>query len=643
MNLLTAENLTMTFADRLIFQDLSFTVNSEDKIGVIGVNGSGKSTLLKILAGQQEYDSGNIMRKRDLRTEYLAQITDYPADMTVLEAVLQGPSPTFRLIRDYVHAQHALEANPEDTAVQTQFFRLSGQMDEAGAWSIESEAKSVLTQLGITGFTQPVGPMSGGERKRVALASALIQDAELLILDEPTNHLDPTAIEWLEGYLQQYKGALMMVTHDRYFLERVTNVILEIDARKLFRYEANYSRWIELKTERLALEEAMWEKHKNLLQRELAWMRQGAKARSTKQQARISRFETLNSTEGPPAREQINLDTVSSRLGRKTIELKSVGKSYGDRQLFSDFSYLLPRSDRLGLIGPNGSGKTTLLNILAGLIEADSGEREVGSTVKIGFFRQMSVDMDPTLRVIEYIRESAETIKTATGVLSATQMLELFLFDSALQGTLIGKLSGGERRRLYLLKVLMEQPNVLLLDEPTNDLDIMTLSVLEDYLEDFPGAVVVVSHDRYFLDRVVDHMLAFEPGERIVHFGGDFHAYMADWKTRQFTEKTEKQLNSELASQAASERSRNQVKLRLTMGEKHELKTIDERIEALEEKLEQFTELTAAAASDYVRLQELSEEEAGIQASYDELTERWMFLQEKVEAIRAEDDGAASV
>ena len=633
MNLINVENLTMTFADRVIFEDLAFTVNSEDKIAVIGVNGSGKSTLLKILASVQVYDAGTITRKRGLRIEYLAQDADYPEGMTVMDAVLRGDSPMLKLIRDYHELQAAMEADTNDQTVQKRYFSLAAKMDEMNAWSNESEAKRALTQLGISDFRADVSVMSGGEKKRVALASSLIQAADLLILDEPTNHLDPAAIEWLEAYLAQYKGALLMVTHDRYFLERVTNVILELDRRRIYRYEANYGRWLELKAERLQMEEATWAKQQNLYRRELAWMRQGAKARSTKQQARINRFEALEATAAPEAIGKIKLDTVSARLGRKTLELKNVGHSYGEGQLFSDFSYLVERDDRLGLIGPNGSGKTTLLKILAGEIVPEHGSCEVGSTVRIAYFRQEIEDMNPDLRVIEYIREQAETIQTGSAVLSASQMLELFLFDSALQGTEIKKLSGGEKRRLYLLKVLMEQPNILLLDEPTNDLDIMTLSVLEHYLDDFPGAVVVVSHDRYFLDRVVEHMFAFED-DRITHFNGDFSDYVNETKLRAAQPAAIAEVKS---TEPSRQRQKTSAKTKFTMGEQHELKTIDARIAGLEAKLESIAAQIVDASSDYIKLQALSDEEAAVTAEYEEATERWLYLQEKAEQIAKEE------
>lgn len=630
MNLLTVEQLTMTFADRVIFEDLAFTINSEDKIGVIGVNGSGKSTLLKILAGLQAYDAGVITKKRGLRIEYLAQEADYPKGMTVLEAVLRGDSPVMRLISDYHEAEKNLAVAAEDEATQKRFFALAAKMDEQNAWTVESEAKRALTQLGIHDFAADVSVMSGGEKKRVALASSLIQPADLLILDEPTNHLDPSAIEWLEAYLAQYKGALLMVTHDRYFLERVTNVIFELDRRQIYRYEANYARWLELKAERLQMEEASWAKQQNLYRRELQWMRQGAKARSTKQQARIKRFEALEATEAPEALGKIKLDTVSTRLGRKTVELKSVGHHYDADRLFTDFSYLVARDDRLGLIGPNGSGKSTLLKILAGDIVPEEGTREVGSTVKIGYFRQEMEAMNPDLRVIEYIRESAETIETGSGLLSAAQMLELFLFNSALQGTEIKKLSGGEKRRLYLLKVLMEQPNILLLDEPTNDLDIMTLSVLEHYLDDFPGAVIVVSHDRYFLDRVVEHLFAFE-GDEVVHFNGDFNDYILASKNSVSNSPTSKPV------EAPREKPKAAAKLKFTMAEQHEMKTIDAHIAEIEAELEAVAAAITMASSDYVKLQALSADEAEISARYEKATERWLYLQDKAEQIAQEE------
>ena len=632
MNLLNADNISKSFADRTILEAVSFTIESGDKIGVIGVNGTGKSTLLRIVAGLETSDAGTITTAKGLRLEYLPQEPRFNDEMTVLEAVLHGSSPLQRLVRDYAAAEARLHADPQDKSAQKRFFDLSRQMDEGGAWSLEAEAKTMLTRLGIRDFDRRAALLSGGQQKRVALAGALMNPADLLLLDEPTNHLDPAAVEWLEQYLKNFKGALLMVTHDRYFLERVTNVMFEIEQTQLYVYAANYERWLELKAEREEREQAGWAKHQNVLRRELAWMRQGAKARSTKQQARIQRFEELQSRSGPAEQARLSIEAMSQRLGRKTLELRQVAKSWGKLDLFKDFSYVLARDERLGLIGPNGSGKTTLLNIFAGLIEPDSGEREVGSTVKIGYFRQENEPVDDSMRVMEYIMDTAESVQTAKGDLSASQMLELFLFPPSQQWNPIAKLSGGEKRRLYLLKVLMEQPNILLFDEPTNDLDIMTLSILENYLEDFPGAVIVVSHDRYFLDRVVQEILAFGPDGEIREFHGDFQAYLTQMQEGSIVTDQAARPKSEADTQAQPVK-RKPDKLRLTMQEMRDLETIDARVAGLEAQLAEIDKQIEAAATDYLRLGELGEEQSALQKELEEATERWLYLQEKSEAI----------
>ncbi|NCC83292.1 MAG: ABC transporter ATP-binding protein [Clostridia bacterium] len=632
MNLLNADNISKSFADRTILEAVSFTIESGDKIGVIGVNGTGKSTLLRIVAGLETSDAGTITTAKGLRLEYLPQEPRFNDEMTVLEAVLHGSSPLQRLVRDYAAAEARLHADPQDKSAQKRFFDLSRQMDEGGAWSLEAEAKTMLTRLGIRDFDRRAALLSGGQQKRVALAGALMNPADLLLLDEPTNHLDPAAVEWLEQYLKNFKGALLMVTHDRYFLERVTNVMFEIEQTQLYVYAANYERWLELKAEREEREQAGWARHQNVLRRELAWMRQGAKARSTKQQARIQRFEELQSRSGPAEQAKLSIEAMSQRLGRKTLELRHVAKSWGKLDLFKDFSYVLARDERLGLIGPNGSGKTTLLNIFAGLIEPDSGEREVGSTVKIGYFRQENEPVDDSMRVMEYIMDTAESVQTAKGDLSASQMLELFLFPPSQQWNPIAKLSGGEKRRLYLLKVLMEQPNILLFDEPTNDLDIMTLSILENYLEDFPGAVIVVSHDRYFLDRVVQEILAFGPDGEIREFHGDFQAYLTQMQEGSIVTDQAARPKSEADTQAQPVK-RKPDKLRLTMQEMRDLETIDARVAGLEAQLAEIDKQIEAAATDYLRLGELGEEQSALQKELEEATERWLYLQEKSEAI----------
>lgn len=629
MNLLAADNISKSFADRTILQNISFSINEGEKIGVIGINGTGKSTLLKIIAGLEKSDQGQLIKARNLRIEYLPQQPEFPAGVNILQAVLHGQSPVMQLIRDYELAAAELEDQPDNITRQKRLIQLSGRMDDQAAWNLDSEAKSVLTRLGLTDFRLPVANLSGGQKKRVALAAALVNPADLLILDEPTNHIDPTTVNWLEQYLANYHGALLMVTHDRYFLERVTNILLEIDQTNLYRYEANYDQWLELKAERIEREQASELKHQNQLRRELAWIRRGAKARSTKQQARINRFNALNDREAPPEEQNVNMTAAATRLGRKTLILDQIGKCWDNKWLFKDFSYIVGRRERLGLIGPNGCGKSTLLNIIAGNLEPDAGKREIGSTVCLGFFTQENEAVDQDLRVIEYIRQTAEVVKTLDGELTAAQMLERFLFPPVIQWTQINKLSGGEKRRLFLLKILMGAPNILLLDEPTNDLDIMTLSVLEDYLDQFPGAVIVVSHDRYFLDRVVERILAFEPDGKIHQYEGDFEAYQEQIRQTE-NQQIQPAVQKKSAPPAASgEPSR----IRLKMSEMRELDTIDARIADLENQRNQIRIELEKSASDYLRLQELTTQMDQITTEYDDAMTRWLYLNELVEQI----------
>ena len=629
MNLLAADNISKSFADRTILQNISFSINEGEKIGVIGINGTGKSTLLKIIAGLEKSDQGQLIKARNLRIEYLPQQPEFPEGVNILQAVLHGQSPVMQLIRDYELAAAELEDQPDNVSRQKRLIQLTGRMDDQAAWNLDSEAKSVLNRLGLTDYRQLVANLSGGQKKRVALAAALVNPADLLILDEPTNHIDPTTVNWLEQYLANYHGALLMVTHDRYFLERVTNVLLEIDQTNLYRYEANYDQWLELKAERIEREQASEIKHQNQLRRELAWIRRGAKARSTKQQARINRFNALNEKEAPVEEQNVNMSAAATRLGRKTLILDHIGKCWDKKWLFKNFSYIVGRRERLGLIGPNGCGKSTLLNIIAGNLEPDEGLRDIGSTVCLGFFTQENEIVDPDLRVIEYIRQTAEIVKTLDGELTAAQMLERFLFPPALQWTQINKLSGGEKRRLFLLKILMGAPNILLLDEPTNDLDIMTLSVLEDYLDQFPGAVIVVSHDRYFLDRVVDRILAFEADGKIHQYEGDFEAYQEQVRQAETLQVQQIVQKKPMQTSAVSEPSR----IRLKMSEIRELDTIDTRIADLERQRQQIKIELEKSASDYLRLQELTTQMDQITSEYDDAMTRWLYLNELVEQI----------
>ena len=489
MNLVTAEHLTKSYTERLIFDDTDFSINEGDKIGLIGVNGTGKSTLLKLVAGLEEPDAGTIVRGRNLAIRYLSQNPVFEKGETVLESIIR-------------------ENNGHDHV-----------------WDFESQAKSMLNKLGITNHNEVVDHLSGGQKKRVALASVLLSTADLLILDEPTNHLDSEMAEWLEEYLKKFRGALLMITHDRYFLDSVTNCIVELDNGKLYRYQANYEGFLELKAERMDMERASERKRQSILRVELEWVKRGARARTTKQKGRLQRYEDLKNQKGPTEELSVEMESVSSRLGRTTVEISDLCKAYGDKILIKDYTYFFLKNDRIGYIGPNGSGKSTLMKIIAGWEKQDSGTIEIGQTVKMGYFSQENEDMDTSLKVIDYIKNVAEYVQTKDGSISASQMLERFLFPPSVQYTVIGKLSGGERRRLYLLKILMEAPNVLILDEPTNDLDIKTLMILEDYLDSFQGIVITVSHDRYFLDRVVRRIFAFEGNGVIRQYEGGFTDY----------------------------------------------------------------------------------------------------------------------
>ncbi len=496
MNIVTIEHLTKSYTERLLFDDTAFSVNEGEKIGLIGINGTGKSTLLKIVAGLEEPDRGTVVRSRGLDIRYLPQNPEFDPKDNVIQAVLKDNQG-----HDHV-------------------------------WDIESQAKSMLNKLGITEQEALMGTLSGGQKKRVALASVLLSTAKLLILDEPTNHLDSSMADWLEEYLKKFKGALLMITHDRYFLDSVTNRIVELDKGKLYSYQTNYQGFLKLKAERLDMAAASERKRQSILRVELEWMQRGARARSTKQKAHIQRYEALRDQKAPETDGRVEMESAASRLGRTTVEISDLSKSYGDKVLLKDFTYIFLKDDRIGIIGPNGAGKSTLMKMIAGWVEPDSGTIEIGQTVRMGYFSQENEEMDETLRVIDYIKNVAEYVKTRDGSISASQMLERFLFPSHMQYTVIGKLSGGERRRLYLLRILMDAPNVILLDEPTNDLDIQTLTILEDYLDSFQGIVVTVSHDRYFLDRVVRRIFAFEGDGEVRQYEGGFTDYQAALEQR---------------------------------------------------------------------------------------------------------------
>ncbi len=623
MSILSVEQYSKSYGDKQLFTDVSFTISNQQRIGLIGVNGTGKSTLLKSIAGIESADTGTTQHAKGFTVEYLPQDPELDADKTVLEQIYYGDSEIMVAIREYERVLQRLQDNPEDQHVQNQLLTFQQRMDETGAWEANTRAKTILTKLGIVDFNKAIQELSGGQRKRVALAKALIQPADLLLLDEPTNHLDNQTIEWLEEYLAQYKGSLMVVTHDRYFLNRVTNLIYELDNGTLYTYEGNYQTFLEKKAEREERERQAEQKHQNTLRRELAWLKRGAKARSTKQKARKQRVEAMQEQTFNNDKQDVDMAIGSTRLGKQVIELKDIYHSFAEKQIINRFDYLVVPEERLGIIGPNGSGKTTLLNIMAKRIHPDHGELTIGSTVKIGYYTQDHEEMDESLKVIEYIKEVAEVISTADGEqITAEQMLERFLFPRPQQWTYIKRLSGGERRRLYLLRVLMSEPNVLFLDEPTNDLDTETLSVLEGYLEQFPGVVITVSHDRYFLDRVVDKLLVFEGEGVIESFYGNYSELI---EQKQDLKKEEaKSEKSEPSVQEQTRRSNR--KRKLSYREKQEWETIEDDITAIEEEIEAIEGKIAEAASDYNKVEELYQTKQGLEDKLEAKMNRWEEL-----------------
>lgn len=625
MNLVTIEHLTKSYTERLLFDDAAFSINEGEKVGIIGINGTGKSTLLKIVAGQEEPDSGTVARTRNLDIRFLPQNPQFHEGDTILESI----------VRDNEGHEHV--------------------------WDLESQAKTILTRLGIYDFDVRVETLSGGQRKRVALTSVLLSSADLLILDEPTNHLDSEMADWLEDYLKKYRGALLMITHDRYFLDSVTNRIVELDKGKLYSYQTNYEGFVKLKAERMDMEQATERKRQSILRVELEWMQRGARARSTKQKAHIQRYEALKDQKGPGLDSQVELESVSSRLGRTTVEIENLCKAYGDKVLLKDFNYIFLKNDRIGIIGPNGSGKSTLMKMIAGWVEPDSGIITVGQTVKMGYFSQENEAMDESRKVIEYIKNVAEYVQTKDGSVSASQMLERFLFPSSVQYTPIGRLSGGEKRRLYLLRILMDAPNVLLLDEPTNDLDIQTLTILEDYLDSFPGIVITVSHDRYFLDRIVRRIFAFEGNGEVVQYEGGFTDYQVAYE-RKHPEagaaantasggKLGVNIGIGTASGASggaaggnpagnttgnAGRRLGPQKLKFTYKEQREWDTIEADIAELEASIADLDIQIDAAASSYDKLGSLMAEKEKQESALEEKMERWMYLNELAEKIEAQ-------
>ena len=621
LKMISIEDITKSYGEKVLFKDINFTIGERERVGLIGVNGTGKSSLLKIVAEVDQADSGNIVCAKDYQISYLSQQPELEPELTVLEQVFYGEAPILKLMKEYEATLLSLEKNPNNEMVQEQLMSLQQRMDSADAWDANTAAKTILTKLGITDFSKKTGELSGGQKKRVALAQVLIEAPDLLILDEPTNHLDYETVKWLEEYLSRYTGSLLLVTHDRYFLDRVTNRIFELDGGSLFAYKGNYASFLEAKAIREENEAATLDKQKNLFRHELEWIRRGAKARSTKQKARIQRFEELETkVSSAKTNEKLDISLSGSRLGKQVLELKEATKTFENRVILDHFDLLIKPKDRLGIIGRNGTGKSTLLNILSGRLPLDSGELITGQTVKIAYYTQENEDLDESKRMIEYLKETAEIVHTSDGkTISAAQMLERFLFPPYSHGTLIRKLSGGEKRRLYLLKLLMEEPNVLLLDEPTNDLDTQTLTVLEDYLEDFPGVVITVSHDRYFLDKTVDTLLVLEGGGEISLFYGNYTEYLEKQTVRAtpIIEKKEKVDNVETPK-----------KKKLSYMEKREWEEIEDKIAATEAKIEEIQAEMAGIGSDFEKGQSLMKEEAELNEKLEEMIERWGYLSE---------------
>ena len=607
MNLINIEKLTKSYTERKLFEDASFSLQEGEKVGIIGINGTGKTTLLRMIMGTEEAEKGNITVANHVVMRYLPQHPEFSPEKSSLECVLEG------------------------------------NVTEENRWSIESDAKAMMTRLGIKDYSQPAGQLSGGQRKRLALISVLLSPADILLLDEPTNHLDNDMADWLEDYLKKWRGALIMVTHDRYFLDSVCNRIVEIDKGKIYSYQTNYSGFLELKTQRQEMEVASERKRQSILRVELEWIRRGARARSTKQKAHIQRYEELRDKQAPVQDSQVELSSISTRLGKTTVELDHICKSYGEKKLIDDFSYNFLKGDRVGFIGPNGCGKSTLMKMIAGIISPDSGKVIIGQTVKMGYYAQeiasekptdeTEIDlsyMDPNQRVIDYVKDTAEYIQTVDGLMSASVMLDRFLFPPEKQYSLIGKLSGGEKKRLNLLRVLASSPNLLILDEPTNNLDIATLTILEDYLDRYEGIVVTVSHDRYFLDRTMRRIFAFEGDGKIRQYEGGYTDYALKKQAEREAEETETSKKVEMATGATKkgQRTRGPQKLKFTYQEQKDYETIEADIAALEEKIENLDKEMQTASTDFVKLNQLVTEKEATEKLLEEKMDRWMYLED---------------
>lgn len=628
MNLLNVENISKTYSEKILLNNVSFGINEGDKIGIIGLNGSGKSTLLKIVTGKDEFFDGLITKGKGVRVEYLEQNSEFDSNATVLQQIFKGDTQEMKLLMEYEELLEKVSSNSFNEEDNNKLIKIQEKIDALNLWNLESEVKVILNKLGITDYTMKMGTLSGGQKKRVFLASALIKPCELLVLDEPTNHLDSDSIEWLEECLNSRKGALLMITHDRYFLDRVSNKILELDRGNIYQYLGNYSDFLEKKAERLEIEAASEEKRQKLIIKELQWVRRGAKARTTKQKARLQRFDDLVNQDYIAPKPSLEMSFIGTRLGKKIIELHDISKSYGEKNLINKFNYTILKEDRIGIIGDNGVGKTTLLNIIKGSINPDNGDREVGETVKIATFTQDDSHMDLSMKAIDYIKEGGEWIPTDDGSkISASQLAERFLFDGTMQYTMIEKLSGGERRRLHLLRVLMEAPNVLILDEPTNDLDIETLKILEDFIDEFVGVVIVVSHDRYFLDRICNKIFSFENKGLINIYNGNYSDYLINKEIKFLKEKEEQSSKDDNTKKKEYVKNKDE-RPKFTFKEQKEFENIYNDIEAIEMKIAEIEEAMNKNSSSYGLLNELDQEKTKLEEELLEKYERQEYLED---------------
>ncbi|KRM35362.1 ABC-F family ATP-binding cassette domain-containing protein [Limosilactobacillus pontis] len=627
MQTMRAEGLTSTYGEKTLFKDIDFIINENDRIGLIGVNGSGKTSLLNVISGAVSPETGTITKPNDYTIGYLKQQPELDADKTIMEAIFEGQQPVFKTIRAYEGALQKFSDQPTDPQAIDRYTKMQAKMDQEDAWEADSQVKTILTQLKITDTSQRIGDLSGGQQKRVGLAQVLIEQPDLLLLDEPTNHLDLDSVIWLQDFLRSYKGAVLVVTHDRYFLDQVTNHIWELSFGNLYHYEGNYQDFVAKKAERVELAQETEKKNQQLYKKELAWMRTGAKARSTKQKGRINRFHELAGKVGNLQTDQdIAINLGSQRLGKDVIKFKDANLTLGDHRILNDFNWLVQAGERIGITGENGAGKTSLLNVIAQRVPLDSGVLKIGETVKLGYYTQQTEGVDDSKRMISFLSEIAENVTDKDGhKLSVTQLLERFLFPRFMHGTLIRKLSGGEKRRLYLLKILMQQPNVLLLDEPTNDLDIGTLTVLEDYLDSFAGTVITVSHDRYFLDKVADDLLIFQGNGQIQRYTGRFTDYLKEEQAVKESQQAAK-ATTKKSQPPKKVASAPKKKTKLTYAEQLEWDHIDDDLDALDQQHQDLEKQMAAAASDYTKLADLQKQLNAVQKQIDEKTARWEYL-----------------